>query len=58
MVKFELIDPKMRDGLVCARCGRDKSVKYMRNGLTYCNCCAPLMMFVDDDEDEVDEALD
>jgi hypothetical protein len=48
MVKLELIDPKLREGLICARCGETRSVKYLRNGFTYCNRCAILHSFVDD----------
>ena len=49
MVKFELIDPKMRDGLVCARCGKSQSVKYWIAGSAYCNKCFALRMFISDD---------
>ena len=46
MVKFELIDPKMRDGLVCARCGKSQSVKYWIAGSAYCNKCFALRMYI------------
>ena len=49
MVKFELIDPKMREGLICARCGKSQSVKYWIAGSTYCNKCFALRMFISDD---------
>jgi late competence protein required for DNA uptake (superfamily II DNA/RNA helicase) len=49
MVKFELIDPKMREGLICARCGKSQSVKYWIAGSTYCNKCFALRMYISDD---------
>ena len=49
MVKFELIDPKMREGLICARCGKSQSVKYWIAGSTYCNKCVALRMYISDD---------
>ena len=60
MVKLELIDPKLRHGLICARCGETRSVKYLdeSNGFTYCNRCAALRLFEETEEGEDDEALD
>jgi late competence protein required for DNA uptake (superfamily II DNA/RNA helicase) len=49
MAKFELIDPKMREGLICARCGKSQSVKYWIAGSTYCNKCFALHMYISDD---------
>jgi late competence protein required for DNA uptake (superfamily II DNA/RNA helicase) len=49
MVKFELIDPKMREGLICARCGKSQSVKYWIAGSTYCSKCFALRMYISDD---------
>ena len=49
MAKFELIDPKMREGLICARCGKSQSVKYWIAGSTYCNKCFALRMYISDD---------
>ena len=49
MVKFELIDPKMRKDLICARCGKNQSVKYLIAGFTYCNKCFALRMYISDD---------
>jgi late competence protein required for DNA uptake (superfamily II DNA/RNA helicase) len=49
MSKLELIDPKLREGLICARCGETRSVKYLIAGSTYCNRCAALRMFISDD---------
>jgi late competence protein required for DNA uptake (superfamily II DNA/RNA helicase) len=49
MAKFELIDPKMREGLICARCGKSQSVKYWIAGSTYCNKCFALCMYISDD---------
>lgn len=60
MVKFELIDPKMREGLVCARCGDQRSVKYWIAGSAYCNKCFALRMYISTETlgEEDDEALD
>ncbi len=49
MGKLELIDPKRREGLICTRCSETRSVKYLIAGATYCNRCAPLIMFISDD---------
>ena len=60
MVKFELIDPKMREGLICVRCGDPRSVKYRIAGSVYCNKCFALRMYISTEilEEEDDEALD
>ena len=61
MVKFELIDPKMREGLICAGCGNPRSVKYWIAGSAYCNKCFALRMYISTEilgEEEDDEALD
>ena len=54
--RMELMDIKERENAVCKRCGEHRSVKYRIGDKTYCNKCAPIILF--NHQEEYDDDFD
>ena len=57
MPRMELLDIKDRENAICKRCGETRSVKYKIGGKTYCNRCAPLIVYNNENNEEYDDDI-